>query len=134
MQDKPLSPLIFLFTMKETLMFTMICFLEDMYDVENSMMTTRMYDIKEGEREGRVQLKWDKESATMYIKNIFLAPYGGTKNKYVIDQASKDMLRMFRVMDAVIVECPKPFLVAKYKPLGWDYDEDTNQLLLEHPY
>lgn len=105
-----------------------------MYEKENSMMTTRMYDIQEGEREGRVQLMWNKDMGAIHIKNIFLSPFGGPKNKYVIDQASKDMLQLFPVMDYVFVECPSPILVKKYEKLGWVYDEDTNQLSLEHPH
>jgi hypothetical protein len=105
-----------------------------MYDVDNSMITTSIYDIREGKRKGRVQLKWVKDNAAIIIKNIILTPFGGNDNKYIINTATNTMLFMYPTINFIIIECPRPAFAVKYECLGWFYDRQLNHLYKEHSY
>ena len=118
--------------MASSLLSSMKDFFVSMYDEDNPAKTLRMYDIREGKRFGRVQFQWDKENACLIIKHIFLTPFGGIHNKYVVDKTSKEMLWMYPTLEAIIVENPKTVFALKYQSFGWNFNFLTNELYLQH--
>ena len=117
-----------------SLLQVMIHFIEEMYYVDNSIITTSIYEFREGKRKGRVQLKCVKDNAALIIKNIILTPFGGLHNKYVVDKATNTMLFMFPTINFIIIESPRPAFAVKYECYGWFYDRQLNHLYKDHNY
>ena len=117
---------------------TMETFVSNVSHIENSMMTTKTFDIeeKEGNRQGMVQLKWWKETGTLIVKEVFLSPHhdfmnAKVKNSYVLDKAAKHTLQCFAMVKRIVIESPADYLVSKYLLKQWKHNSDRNELFLD---